>query len=172
MTDKERLIVALLISLALHYVLLGGLKAPRRETPSDGLLIVNLARPNVGVSFAAPMTLEQIEEQPVDPEQDAADRRRAALSRYLDDVYRAIHDRRMRAASDRSNLVGNVLFSLTIDGDGVFRDISMLRGSGESELDRDAEQAVHAASGAVPRPRLLGRSPLNIRVAVKYQFGL
>ena len=133
---------------------------------------MDLTRPDVGVSFAAPMVLEKFEEQPVDPAQEAADRRRAALSRYLDDVHRAIHDRRMLQAEDKNRLVGNVLFSLTIDTSGSFRDIQMLRGSGETGLDSDAQQAVHAASGVVPRPKILGSTPLRVKVTVKYQFGL
>lgn len=172
MTAKERLAVGFFISLSLHYILLGGLAAPEAESSSEAMMIVDLNRPDAGISFAAPMVLEQAFEEPCDPEQDAADRRRSALAEYLENVQAAIHARRMLSSPVGGRLVGNALFSLTVNGDGGFSDVVLRRSSGFGILDDDALRAIQSASGVVPRPACLGVTPLQVRVTVKYQFGL
>ncbi len=170
MTDGERIATAVALSVALHWAGLSGWRPePPAAAPGDDAAVVDIAGPETGVSLAAPIILEQA--PPATPQDAAADRRRAALSHYLDLVSESVHARRRVGGTGR-RLIGNALFRIVIDGDGRFAAIAMLRGSGDAGLDADADAAVHAASGSVARPRILGDGALVVTLAVKYQSGL
>ena len=172
MTDGERLAVGLAVSLALHYLLLGGLGRPAAPAPGPGVAIGDFLLPQVGVSLAAPLSLEQAEAPPADPSRDAADRCRQAVQAYLEEVRRAVHGRRMVVSAEGKRLVGNAAFTLRISRDGRFDGVTLASGSGLPLLDQDAEQAIRAASGLISRPPCLGSAPLAVTITVKYQFGL
>lgn len=175
MTDGERIAAAVAISLALHWVALSAWQVDAAYAAADEEITFNidLSGPEVGVSLAAPITLEQaaLASPPSDDAAAAADRRRAAMIRYLDQITDAIHVRR-RVAGQGDGLIGNALFRVVIDANGRFADVVLLRGSGDKQLDLDALEAVRAASGAVQRPRILGSGTIAVMLAVKYQFGL
>lgn len=69
-------------------------------------------------------------------------------------------------------LVGNATLRLLIDRAGRFVAVDLIRQSGDEQLDSDALQAAHSASGFVRRPGILGSSPIQTSVVVKYQLGL
>lgn len=175
MTDGERIATAVAISLALHWAALSTWQVNASPVVADEEITFNidLSGPDIGVSLAAPITLEQAASAPAqnDEAAAAADRRRTAMLQYLDQVTDAIHARR-RIEGRGGGLIGNALFRIVIDANGRFADVVLLRGSGDNRLDADAIEAVRAASGAVPRPRILGNGAIAVMLAVKYQLGL
>lgn len=172
MTDRERLAVGLALSLAVHWLVMGA-SLPEADGGHEVIFTADLAPPEAAVSVAAPMTLESLAPEPsVDKAaRDAALRRKLARQRYLDGVIRAVHDRRLVVPTARS-LAGNVLVSFVIGPDGGFSRVRLVRGSGDPAMNADALQAVRAASGVTPRPGILGRRPMPVSMAVKYQYGL
>lgn len=172
MTEGERIGTAVFLSLAFHYLLLAGFAPPPKvEVAGDDLIVVDFAAPNVALSLAAPITLEEAAPAEESSAQASADRRRQALALYLDAVSEAVHAHRQASGSNRG-LAGNARFAVTIDGQGAFHDVHLLQSSGDATLDRDARHAIEEASGTVPRPGMLGRQPLHLDLRVKYQFGL
>ena len=171
MTDRERLAAGLAVSLALHWLLLGSLAPPRAVESGPALAMTDFLLPEAEVALAAPLTLEAAA-KPATPEQEAADRCRQAVQRYLEDVRQAVHGRRMVVSDESRRLVGNAAFTLRIVRDGRFEAVQMASSSGQPLLDRDAAQAIAAASGLIPRPACLGAAPLAVAITVKYQYGL
>lgn len=168
MTAGERLAAAVAASLACHYALFAGWPAPDRPAGDDAPMVVELTGAEAGLSLAAPISLEQV--APTEPVADsAADRRRAALAEYLDALAEAVHARR---ALRSGHLIGNARIRVTIDARGRFAEIALAASSGDAALDADALDAVRAASGAVPRPEVLGSAPMTLTLTVKYQFSL
>ena len=179
MTDSERTATAVVLSLALHWLALSGWKPvtiAMVEAETDDLVIVEHSSMEIGISLATPITLEQ-SVLPAAPTENAsaaaaaAERRREAMTRYLDQVSESVHARR-RVSDAGRHLVGNALCRLVIESDGRFSSVGILRSSGDAALDSDAMEAVRMASGAVPRPRILGGQAMIIALTVKYQFGL
>ncbi len=171
MTDGERLAVGLAVSLAVHWLILGCLAPPRAVESGPGLDMTDFLLPEAEVSLAAPLTLEAAA-GPANPDQEAADRCRQAVQRYLEEVRQAVHGRRMVVSDAGRRLVGNAAFTLRIARDGRFEAVTLASSSGQALLDQDALQAIHAASGLIPRPPCLGPAPLAVAITVKYQYGL
>ncbi|WP_321345366.1 TonB family protein [Breoghania sp.] len=169
MTDSERIAAAIAISLAVHWLVFKGITTPSLDTGSNDMIVVDFTPPAAAVSLAAPMTLEEAG-PPQESRENRADRRRQALAAYLEAVSDAVHARRMTAVG--GSAIGNARISLTIDASGGFTDVHLLQSSGNAALDRDAQHAARAASGAVPRPPILGTAPLRLDLRVKYQYGL
>ena len=173
MTDRERLVVGLAVSLAVHWLVMH-VALPQPAGGEEMVFVADLTPPQAAVSLAVPLTLESLAPEPTPQEQarDAEARRLLARRQYLDRVVRAVHDRRMvvPAAED---LAGNVLVSLHHRRPGAVRGRrGLVRGSDDPDMDADALQAVRAASGMVPRPEILGSGAIPVTMAVKYQFGL
>ena len=179
MTDGERTATAVVLSLALHWLFLNGWKpdAPTTDGPeTDDIVVVDPSGMEIGISLATSITLEQsvLPAAPIEKTSaNAADaeRRREAMTRYLDQVSESVHARRRIADAGR-HLVGNALCRVAIESDGHFSSVEILRRSGNAELDGDAVKAVRATSGTVPRPRILGGNAIAIALTIKYQFGL
>ncbi len=170
MTDGERIALAVVLSLAVHYFAARPLPASTSADTID-LGALEVGSVAVGTSLAPPIAVESPSSSARDASADALDQRLQARRAYVEQLSEAIHGRRM-ARSSGERLAGNAVFVVAIGGDGRFTRVEMLRGSGETALDADARRAVEAASGAVQRPRLLGREPLTLTFVVKYQFGL
>jgi TonB family protein len=178
-TDGERTAAAVVLSLALHWLVLNGWKSVPMTTDgaaTDDMVVVDTFGMEVGISLATSITLEQTV-VPAAPDEKtsvnaaAAERQREAMTRYLDQLSETVHSRR-RIADAGKRLVGNALCRIVIESDGRFSSVTMLRSSGDAQLDADALGAVHSISGAVPRPRILGGKAIAIALTVKYQFGL
>ena len=179
MTDGERTATAVVLSLALHWLVLNGWK-PDASTlagsETDDIVLVDTSGMEVGISLATSIVLEQsvLPAAPMErtsTDAAAAERRREAMTRYLVQVSESVHARR-RVSDTGRNLVGNSLCRIVIESDGRFSSVEILRSSGDAALDVDARDAVRAASGTVPRPRILGGKAIAIALPVKYQFGL
>lgn len=170
MTDGERLALAVTLSLAVHYALARPLPEATGSDVVD-LGAIEVASAAAGGGLAPPIAVEAATPSPRDASAEAADRRLQARRAYVERLSDAIHAHRM-ARAPGGQLVGNAVFVVEIAADGRFTRVEMLRSSGEAALDVDARHAVEAASGVVPRPRLLGREPMSLTFVVKYQFGL
>ena len=179
MTDGERTALAVVLSLALHWLVLNGLKSggmTMAEAGTDDVVVVDTSGMEIGISLATSITLEQNVLPAVPTENSStnavdAERRREAMTRYLDQVSESVHARRRIVDAGR-HLVGNALCRVVIESDGRFSSVEILRSSGDAELDADATKAVRTTSGTVPRPRILGGNAISIALTVKYQFGL
>ena len=179
MTDGERTAIAVVLSLAVHWLVLIGWKteAPRTAGPEpDDIVVIDTSGMEIGISLATSITLEQTVPPAASTEKTSADaaaaeRRREAMTRYLDQVSESIHAHRRISDAGR-HLVGNALCRIVIESDGRFSSVAILRGSGDVELDADAMEAVRSTSGAVLRPRMLGGNAITIALTIKYQFGL
>lgn len=179
MTDGERIATAFILSLAVHWMAVGGLGCNEsgglRVSDDAQEFVDDLSRPESGISLATPITFEQLTsilpQEAVSAEASAVERRREALFAYLDQISTAIHARR-RISGDARGFVGNATLLLLIDRAGRFVSVDLIRQSGDEQLDSDALQAAHSASGFVRRPGILGTSPIKISVVVKYQLGL
>ena len=100
---------------------------------AEDLNFVESSYSDVSVSLAAPITFEQMAsagpQDAVSPDAIAAEKRREALSSYLEQISTAIHARRKIDDGGRT-LVGNTLFRLSVDRAGAFTSIEWLRKSG------------------------------------------
>lgn len=170
MTDGERIALAVVLSLAVHYLAARPLPTSTAAETID-LGPIEVGSVAVGTSLAPPIAVESPSSGSRDPAAEAYDRYLQARRSYVEQLSEAIHGRRM-ARANGERLAGNAVFAVTVGGDGRFGRVDMLRGSGEAALDADARRAVEAASGTVQRPTLLGRDPLTLTFVVKYQFGL
>ena len=90
----------------------------------------------------------------------------AYISHDVDD---AIHARRL---TGERTLIGFAVCSFTIDSEGMFRDVTLVRSSGSQRLDASALNAVRAASGVIKRPPIIGPDPIRVSLQVKYQYAL
>jgi TonB family protein len=178
-TDGERTAIAVVSSLALHWLALTGWTSATptmAAAETDDIVVIETSGVETGISLASSITLEQILPTAAPTERTSADaadaeRRREAMTRYLDQVSESVHARRRIADAGR-HLVGNALCRIVIESDGRFSSVAILRSSGNAELDADATDAVRTASGTVPRPGILGGNAISIALTVKYQFGL
>ncbi len=103
-------------------------------------------------------------------EAEAADRKREAFLRYLDDIDEAVHARRLDAGD--TGLIGVAAYAFIVRPDGTFTEPELRLSSGSPRLDEAARRAVLAASGKVKRPALIGSGPIPVMLHVKYQYGL
>lgn len=103
-------------------------------------------------------------------EAKAAEARRTAFLKYLDEVSEAVH--RHRLDSGDTSLIGLAELVFEIDARGCFRSIRLKKSSGSSALDAAALNAVRAASGEVKRPPVLGTGTLTVFEEVRFQYGL
>ena len=169
MTDSERLWTGIVLSLFLHFGLTltqGPEPADRQpfravlEMDSQSVLVHESVQTGTGLQQAAPHDREEAEK---------LDQKRRAYLRYLDEVDDAIHARRFSGARD---LIGYAVCAFTIDPDGGFQDVTLIRSSGDRRLDASALNAVRSASGVVSRPAIIGPDPIHGSLQVKYQYAL
>lgn len=170
MTDSERLWTGITLSLFLHFTLLICNTQKQEQAPlfrtilaidETSALLENSARQGVGIEHATAQNREEAEK---------ASRKRRAYLRYIDDVDNAIHARRLDFGE--ISLIGVALCAFTIDHNGAFSDVRIVTSSGKPNLDASALRAIRAASGVVPRPKILGTDPIHVSLQVKYQYDL
>lgn len=170
---QHRVIACLFISFSIHFFILqlDILFAEPRNSPEkitffeDGSMDARAVR-NQGI------TLGRMVEEAMDASGDARmDRQVQAEKWYLSQVRRAIEERKFLSSGQRvAGLIGNVQYVFTITADDVFRNVRLVRSSGDVRLDSAARSAIQAASGVVERPALLGRRTFRLVVTVKYQY--
>lgn len=170
MTDGERLWTGIALSLFLHFSLTLIHVSAREEPPvfravlemdSESTLSRSGTRPGTGLQSASESDRDEAEK---------LNQKRRAYLRYLDDVDDAIHARRLDAGD--TSLIGVAIAAFTIAHDGTFHDVRIVTSSGRPELDASALRAVHAASGVIRRPAILGADPIHVSLPVKYQYDL
>lgn len=170
MTDSERIWTGIALSLFLHFSLTLIHASPAEEAPvfravlemdSESALVQGRTSPGTGLHSSSESDRDEAEK---------LDRKRRAYLRYLDDVDNAIHARRLDAGD--TDLIGVALCAFTIGRDGTFHEIRIVTSSGRPELDASALRAVHAASGVIRRPEILGADPIHVSLPIKYQYDL
>lgn len=169
MSDSERLWAALVLALFLHFAL--ALIHPKKEDlPPRFHVLIEQEESSLARRNSAPgLGLEQASAQN-ETENEQRNKKRQAYLQYLEDVDSAIHARRL--AQGERDLIGIALCAFTIAPDGNFSEPRLVASSGRPELDRSALRAIKAASGVVKRPAIIGDEPINLSLAVKYQYGL
>lgn len=169
MTERECLLTGLALSLFAHFCLLSGTGGtPETETAGTYVSVTlsssALAQgPGKGTGIGTPSP-EQLAGR------EAADRRRAAYLRYLEDIDDCVHAHRLDGGE--TGLIGVAKYGVTVLSDGTFADIVLLSSSGSARLDEAAKRAIEAASGRVKRPAITGEDPIPVLLYVKYQYGL
>jgi TonB family protein len=170
MTDQERIWTGIAISLFVHFAVFS-VRLPDRPQPSvvHAAVPLNLtssarlndAGPGLGVESPDPGSEER---------NRLANMQRRAFLEFLDAVDETVHAHRLDGGD--TGLLGVATCAFTIGADGAFHDVRLYSGSGHPELDRAAIRAVHAASGRVRRPAIIGPEPIPVILDVKYQYGL
>ena len=155
MTEKECLAAGIAVSLFAHFALLIAPRPPEPEPSFTTVVQMDMASPAVATSR---------------DKADAADRKRQAFLRYLDDIDEAVHARRLDGGE--TGLIGVAEYMFTVRPDGTFTDPVLRASSGSPQLDASARRAVLAASGKVRRPAIIGTEPIPVILHVKYQYGL
>ena len=169
MTEKECLAAGIAVSLFAHFALLIAPRPPEPEPSFTTVVQMDMASPavatsrekGIGIAAASPRDMDKA---------DAADRKRQAFLRYLDDIDAAVHARRL--AGGEPGLIGVAEYMFTVRPDGTFTDPVLRASSGSPQLDASARRAVLAASGKVRRPAIIGTEPIPVILHVKYQYGL
>ncbi|WP_300684439.1 TonB C-terminal domain-containing protein [uncultured Bilophila sp.] len=167
MTDKECLITGIALSLFAHFLLLRA-PAPEEAPPAFHTVIqMDMESPAVAAVREKGLGVEAARPGDV-AEAEAADRKREAFLRYLDDIDEAVHARRLDAGD--TGLIA--AYAFIVRPDGTFTEPELRLSSGSPRLDEAARRAVLAASGKVKRPALIGSGPIPVMLHVKYQYGL
>ena len=165
----EVLAAGIAVSLFAHFALLIAPRPPEPEPSFTTVVQMDMASPavatsrekGIGIAAASPRDMDKA---------DAADRKRQAFLRYLDDIDEAVHARRLDGGE--TGLIGVAEYMFTVRPDGTFTDPVLRASSGSPELDASARRAVLAASGKVRRPAIIGTEPIPVILHVKYQYGL
>lgn len=169
MTDRECLITGIALSLFAHFLLLRA-PAPEEAPPAFHTVIqMDMESPAVAAVREKGLGVEAARPGDV-AEAEAADRKREAFLRYLDDIDEAVHARRLDAGD--TGLIGVAAYAFIVRPDGTFTEPELRLSSGSPRLDEAARRAVLAASGKVKRPALIGSGPIPVMLHVKYQYGL
>ena len=152
MTEKECLVTGLVVSLFAHFALLIAPNPPEPEPSFTAVVQMDMASPavaasrekGIGVVAASPRDMADA---------DAADRKRQAFLRYLDDIDEAVHARRLD--SGETGLIGVVSYAFAVLPDGTFTEPVLRASSGSPR--RGGPSSPPAARSAAP-PSLV-RSP-------------
>lgn len=154
------------VSLLAHFALLIAPRPPEPEPSFTTVVQMDMACPGSGNEpgeghrhiAASPRDMDKA---------DAADRKRQAFLRYLDDIDEAVHARRLNG---ETGLIGVAEYMFTVRPDGIATDPVLRASSGSPQLDAPARRAVLAASGK--RPAIIGTESIPVILHVKYQYGL
>ena len=171
MTEKECLAAGIAVSLFAHFALLIAPRPPKPEPSFTTVVQMDMASPAVATSREKGIGIAAASPRDMDMDKaDAADRKRQAFLRYLDDIDEAVHARRLDGGE--TGLIGVAEYMFTVRPDGTFTDPVLRASSGSAQLDASARRAVLAASGKVRRPAIIGTEPIPVILHVKYQYGL
>lgn len=124
----------------------------------------------VQTSFALQQMLEQIDE---DQGNSGENRQQHYLDLYVKKIKKEINLNKFSSLGpDKKHLIGNVRYGITIDGNGCFDSIHLVRSSGDPIMDRAARTAICLAGQKVRRPDSTGTAVIHLGITVKYQYGL
>ena len=123
MTEKECLAAGIAVSLFAHFALLIAPRPPEPEPSFTTVVQMDMASPavatsrekGIGIAAASPRDMDKA---------DAADRKRQAFLRYLDDIDEAVHARRLDGGE--TGLIGVAEYMFTVRPDGTFTDPVLL----------------------------------------------
>lgn len=198
-TDTRRgmnniLLVSLILSLAVHFVLLQS-KWVIVGSETHNTLAVNGDEIQIPIEFIpnaqknrlyqySESSLEEIkklleeanESKPVVPKASdiqSFNQVKSAIRHYLLSVREEIEkNKKISAISSYTELVGRVKIGFSISGNGLFSDVQILETSGDKLLDQSATQAIYSSNGKIKRPPTTGHKTIQTSAVIKYQYGL
>ncbi len=175
MSPKNLWGFCLAASLFAHFLLLNAHYQPEPVMACRDIVVplaFDVEGPEAGGGFA----LRQVADLGIDGAEKGEspkDYRRRILKRYLAQVHSAVEKRKFQPpGANFRGVIGNALYAFTIDGQGRFKGVRLLRSSGSDRLDQSALTAIQKASGRVKRPKIIGTQPIAMTLTVKYQYGL
>ena len=147
MTEKECLAAGIAVSLFAHFALLIAPRPPKPEPSFTTVVQMDMASPavatsrekGIGIAAASPRDMDKA---------DAADRKRQAFLRYLDDIDEAVHARRLDGGE--TGLIGVAEYMFTVRPDGTFTDPVLRASSGSAQPA--AKSAAPPSSERNPSP--------------------
>ncbi len=169
MTEKECLLTGIALSLFAHFCLLGGMGQKEQPETSGKYVAVTLSSSSLSADAGTGTGIVAASSDQL-ADHEAADRRRAAFLRYLEDIDDCVHAHRLDGGE--TGLIGVAKYAVTVLADGTFTEPVLLSSSGSAKLDEAAKRAIQAASGKVKRPAIIGTEPIPVLLYVKYQYGL
>jgi len=172
MSSAHTWIVCLLFSCFIHWQILGVHWAAAIETKGFQTAVLESGGhvQHLKTSFA----LHQILEQLTDGQGDTgANRREQIRANYLKRIKKKIdHNKFSGMGTDTSHIIGNARYCFSIDKNGGFNAIRLIKSSGNPLIDRAARAAIFHSSQKIKRPDSMGTTPIRLGVTVKYQYGL
>ena len=169
MTERECLLTGIALSLFAHFCLLGEIGQREQPETVGKYVSVTLSSSAVTAERGSGTGIAQASSDQL-ADHEAADRRRAAFLRYLEDIDDCVHAHRLDGGE--TGLIGVAKYGVTVLADGTFTEPLLLASSGSARLDEAAKRAIEAASGRVKRPAIIGTEPVPVLLYVKYQYGL
>lgn len=171
MSPSHTWITCLIFSCFIHCQVLGmhWITAVSRANGVETAVLESGGHRGLEKSFALHQMLEQV----TDTGDMGADRQEQILSRYLKRIKREINlNKFFGLGPDKSDMIGNTRYSFSIDANGKFVSVCLVKPSGNPLLDRAARVAIDIAGQKVKRPDSTGTAPIPLWVTVKYQYGL
>lgn len=177
MKDNILFITAMAISIILHLYLLkidfsfaeggrGGVEIPVTFIP-------DAKKSSIEKSLQQEKQITLPDDKPNSDGYYASYNKDKLLNSYLEMIKKEISSRKFSPPeSIYYGLIGNSTVGFTINGNGDFTAVQMVRSSGDPLLDKTAVNAVYNSSGKVKRPAATGRNNFRVNITVKYQYGL
>ncbi len=173
MSSSHTWIVCLLLSCFIHWQILGNHWTPAISGITGlqtGVLESGGHAQHLKASFALHQMLEQITDNHGDT---GTNRREQIWADYLKRIKKEIdHNKFSGMGMDTSHLIGNACYCFSIDKNGKFNAIRLVKSSGNPLIDRAAKAAIFHSSQKINRPDSTGTAAITLGVTVKYQYGL
>lgn len=173
MATNDSLKHAFMISVALHLIFFlcfgdtkeGMVTAQKMVViDMDSIAVTQSTTPgSVGIESFTPNPHAEAEAQ-------AAQKKRNAYIRYLEEVGEEIHAQRL--SFGRTDLIGIATYTFTILPDGSFTNIRLKVSSDSSALDDIAYKAIAASTKKVKRPKIIGEDSIQVEHEVRFQYDL
>lgn len=174
MKSDRDICIAFAVSFILHLIFLKTWVHPENSfIPADETVITDVESGPALITASI-----SCEHEPPDPGQtaDNASRplnRQIIIKQFITRVRKKIERNKFYPpGGNYSQIIGNADIGFSIDQRGFFKDIRLLRSSGDTCLDATALRAVAHMSGRVKRPASTGRRPIRAFITLKYQYGL
>ena len=172
MSSSHAWTVCLLFSCFIHWQVLGihWATAIGTNTPQTAVLESKGHFQNFETTFALQQMLEQVTNSQGDT---GANRQKQIRTNYLKRIRKEInHQKFSGLGPDTSQVIGNACYCFSIDKNGSFGDIRLVKSSGNPLIDMAARQAICNTSQKVKRPDSTGTAAITLGVTVKYQYDL
>ena len=172
MSSSHTWLVCLLFSCFIHWQIFSCHWATAIETKGCQTAVLESGGhvQHLKTSFALHQMLEQLTD---DQGETGANRREQIRINYLKRIKKEIdHNKFSVMGTDTSHIIGNARYCFSVDKNGGFHAIRLVKSSGNPLIDRAARAAIFHTSQKIKRPDSTGTAPIMLGVTVKYQYGL